>query len=80
MNRPRPTPQKLAEWQARAAAKNAIVPEYFEVFPNRVIIECGRCGREFRRNLVPNIDEPVFVCPDKSCKARNWLPVRYDLR
>jgi hypothetical protein len=74
-----PDPKKLAEWRRRAAAKEAIVPSYFEVFPERVIIVCGGCREEFRRNLVPNVQEPTFVCPNEKCRARNWIPIRYQL-
>ncbi len=70
-----PTPEKKAEWLIRAALKNAIVPEYFEVFPNKVIIVCGECRHRYVRNLIPSFDEPVFVCPE--CKERNWVPIRY---
>lgn len=73
-----PTPEKRAEWQARAARKNAIVPADFEVFPERAILVCGRCSFRFQRALVFGIDEPVMVCPQESCRARNWLPVRYE--
>ncbi len=72
-----PTPEKKAEWKARAARKNAIVPEYFEVSPYWVYLKCGECGDAFKRNLVPRLDEPVFVCP--SCRARNWVPVKFEL-
>ena len=64
----------------RAARKDAIVPEYFEVFPNKVIIVCGNCHATFHRSLIPNLDEPTFVCPEEDCRARNWVPVKYDLK
>jgi len=70
--------EKLVEWRQRAAAKQAIVPGFFEVFPHRVVLKCGKCGLDFNRNLVMNIDEPVFVCPDPDCRARNWVPVKYE--
>ena len=73
-----PSPAKKAEWKMRASQKNAIVPKYFEVFPNRVIIECGNCGRRFVRTLIHGLDEPVFVCPNEECKERNWVPVRFE--
>ncbi|MGI6523739.1 MAG: hypothetical protein ACOX2O_00360 [Bdellovibrionota bacterium] len=73
-----PSPQKKEEWRLRAAQKNAIVPKYFEVFPTKVIIECGACGKRFVRNLIPNLDEPVFVCPESACAKRNWVPVRFE--
>ena len=73
-----PSPQKMAEWRARAAKKDAIVPHYFEVFATKVIMQCGKCRQEFRRPLIPNLNEPTFVCPNASCKARNWIPLRYE--
>lgn len=75
-----PSEAKKAEWRARAAQKEAIVPHYFEVFPNKVIIECGQCKYRYTRPLIPNLNEPTFVCPKSACKARNWVPVRFDLR
>lgn len=76
--RPKAPQHKTIEWRARAAKKNGIVPEYFEVFPTKVIIVCGQCWTEFSRNLIPNCDEPVFVCPNQKCRARNWIPLRYE--
>lgn len=72
-----PSPDKRAEWARRAAVKNAIVPRFFEVFVNRVILECGHCGGSFQRPLVPNVNEPTFVCPNKDCRAKNWVPVHF---
>ncbi len=72
--------ERRAVWRRKAAKKNAIVPAYFEVTPRAALIVCGKCGKRFRRNLVPHVDEPTFVCPDPGCRARNWLPVTYDLR
>ena len=69
-----PNPEKKAEWVRRAALKQAIVPDYFEVFPTRVIIVCGRCRTRFVRNLVPHQNEPTFVCPEASCRSKNWVP------
>lgn len=72
-----PTKEKIIEWQKRAAQKGAIVPSFFEVFPTRVTIVCGNCQSKYVRNLIPNVNEPVFVCPIKECRARNWVPIRY---
>lgn len=72
-----PSDEKKVEWQKRAAAKDAIVPVYFEVFPDKVIIDCGQCEGRFLRNLVPNVNDPTFICPVETCKARNWVPIRY---
>lgn len=74
-----PSPEKKAEWKLRASKKGAIVPDYFEVFPDRVIIVCGQCKRRFIRNLLPSLNEPTFVCPEDSCRQKNWVPVRFDL-
>jgi hypothetical protein len=71
-------PEKMAEWRERAAKKNAIVPHFFEVFPNKVLINCGECLHEFQRTLIVRLDEPTFVCP--KCTAKNWIPVRFDLK
>jgi len=70
-----PSPAKKAEWKERASLKNAIVPKYFEVFPQKVILECGLCSKRFVRALIFGIDEPIFVCPE--CSSRNWVPVRF---
>ena len=76
----KPSLRKKAEWQAKAAKKNAIVPEYFEVFPSKVHIVCGNCLHSFQRTLILNRDEPVYVCPTDDCKSRNWVPVYFDLK
>lgn len=70
----------IERWRKQAASKKAIVPAYFEVTPNSVLIVCGKCRSVFQRNLVPNVNYPTFVCPSKNCRARNWVPVRYDLQ
>ncbi len=71
--------QKRREWQRKAARKNAIVPSYFEVSPEAVFIICGKCKTQFQRNLIPYLNEPTFICPKSSCKAKNWVPVTYEL-
>jgi hypothetical protein len=71
-----PTPQKKAEWAAKAAARGGIVPYFFEVFVNKVELTCGSCRHEFKRPLVPNLNEPLFACP--ACSARNWIPLTYE--
>ena len=75
-----PSPEKRAEWRARAAKKNAIVPRNFEVSQRGATLECGKCGHSYHRRLRFGINEPVLVCPQDNCKARNWLPVRYETR
>ncbi len=76
----KPSPQKMAEWRVRAAKKNAIVPYYFEVFTTKVQIVCGNCYYAYQRPLIRNLDEPTFVCPNENCRARNWVPVKFNLR
>lgn len=75
----KPSEKKQEEWRLRAAAKGAIVPYFFEVFPHKVIIQCGACKAQFQRTLIPRLNEPTFICPQDSCKARNWVPVTFDL-
>lgn len=79
MSYPPQNPERRKDWEARAARKNAIVPEFFEVFPTRVSLTCGACKTEFVRPLVANVDDPVFVCPTESCRARNFVPITFDL-
>ena len=67
-----------ARWQQLSARKGAVVPGFFEVFPDKVLIRCGKCGREFVRNLVHGVEEPVFVCPQAGCGTKNWVPVYYN--
>ena len=74
-----PTAEKKAEWARKAAEKLAIVPTYFEVFPDRVILICGSCQRKYVRNLVPHVNEPTFVCPEETCGKKNWVPVRFKI-
>jgi len=76
----RPGPEKIKEWRARASKKNAIVPAFFEVFPDHVFIVCGNCETIYKRVLIVNINEPTFACPNQSCKLKNWVPVHYDLK
>ena len=69
---------KKKEWKIRASKKQAIVPNYFEVYPNKVEIICGNCNHAYSRSLIINLDEPTFVCP--SCGVKNWIPLKYDLK
>lgn len=74
-----PSRQQRQVWRRKAAARKAVVPKYFEVTPYTALIVCGKCKRTFQRNLIPNVNEPTFMCPELACKARNWLPVTYKL-
>jgi len=71
-------PEKRAEWARRAAEKGGIVPQFFEVFPSRVEIQCGQCRHGYKRPLIMNQNDPIFACPQ--CQARNWIPITYDLK
>jgi hypothetical protein len=73
-----PTPEKKAEWRQRAAAKGGIVPHFFEVFPQKVELQCGGCRHSFKRPLLFNQNEPLIACPN--CTAKNWVPVTFDLK
>ncbi len=74
-----PTSGKRKEWRRKAAKKRAVVPNYFEISPYQAYIVCGKCKSSFNRNLVPNVNEPTFVCPSNYCQAKNWLPITYKL-
>ncbi len=76
----KPSSEKKREWDIRARQKDAIVPEFFEVFPNKVHITCGNCGCNFKRPLIMNLDEPTFICPNEECRAKNWIPLKYDIK
>jgi len=73
-----PPPDKKAEWAKKAALKDAVVPNYFEVFTTRVEILCGQCQHSFKRTLMLNVNEPIFVCP--KCSTKNWIPVTFDIK
>lgn len=75
-----PGENEKREWERRATAKDAIVPEYWEVFPTHVLIVCGSCHVEFKRNLVLNVNDPTFVCPNEGCRRKNFVPITYDLK
>jgi hypothetical protein len=75
-----PSPEKLAQWRAQAAEKGAIVPQSFVVTPQQAEIICGNCGTKFVRNLILNLNNPTFVCPNESCGKKNWVPILYKLK
>lgn len=71
--------ERRLRWKKQAAAKGAIVPDEFEVFPDHVIIVCGNCRHKFVRTLIPRVNDPTFVCPNESCRSKNWVPVKFEL-
>ena len=70
-----PDPEEIAEWQETAARRNAILPSRISVKGRQVDIICGHCESYFARKLLPNRNDPVYVCPD--CGARNYLPIKW---
>ncbi len=73
-----PSPEKKAEWAAKAKTKGAIVPHFFEVFPNRVELQCGQCRHSYKRTLLMNHNDPTFACP--KCAVKNWVPIKFDVK
>ncbi|MDZ4786405.1 MAG: hypothetical protein SGJ02_10055 [bacterium] len=78
MNQIPPSAAKRVEWAKRAADKGAIVPQFFEVFTNKVELICGKCRKEFRRSLILNVNDPTYACPE--CGVKNFVPVKFDLK
>lgn len=70
-----PTPDEIEEWQRNASRRNAILPSNIQVRGRDVALICGRCGTDFIRKLLPNRNDPVYVCPH--CKARNYVPIEW---
>ena len=67
----KPTVEEERDWKRRAALKEALVPAYWETFATHVTIRCGNCQTRFTRNLIPNEDDPTFICPKESCRKKN---------
>jgi hypothetical protein len=72
-----PSPEELAEWYHNAVRRNAILPMRIRIRGRYTDIVCGRpdCQHEFTRKLLPNRNDPVYVCP--VCGSRNYLPVEW---
>jgi DNA-directed RNA polymerase subunit RPC12/RpoP len=72
-----PSPEELAEWYSNAVRRNALLPVRIRVRGRYTDIVCGRqdCQHEFSRKLLPNRNDPVYVCP--SCGSRNYLPIEW---
>lgn len=72
-----PTPEELAEWYHTARNRNAILPMSIHVKGRYVTIVCGieQCQESFTRKLLPNRNDPVYVCP--RCGSRVYVPVEW---
>ena len=70
-----PDPDELIEWQNNAAKRRAILPAQMGVRGRNVTIVCGSCNTSYERKLLPNRNDPVFVCP--TCRARNYVPIQW---
>lgn len=72
-----PSPEELAEWYQTAIRRNAILPVRIQIRARHVTIICGMegCHHEYIRKLLPNRNDPVFVCP--VCGSRNYVPIEW---
>ena len=70
----RPDADELREWQATAAKRKAVLPAKMGVKGRDVGIVCGSCNTAFERKLLPNRNDPVYVCP--GCGTRNYVPIQ----
>jgi len=71
----RPDPEELAEWAATAAKRKAILPFQFRMKIPYIHIVCGHCQEDFTRKLLPQRNDPVYVCPN--CSSRNYVPIQW---
>ena len=71
----RPDADELREWQATAAKRKAILPAKMGVKGRNIAIMCGRCNHGYERKLLPNRNDPVYVCPN--CGTRNYVPIQW---
>ena len=72
-----PSPEELAEWYQNAARRNAILPARIEVRGHYVNISCSlpACQHTFKRKLLPQRNDPVYVCPQ--CQSRIYVPIEW---
>lgn len=70
-----PSPDELEEWQRNATRRRAILPRNIQVQGRDISLICGNCDCSFTRKLLPNRNDPVFVCPQ--CKVRNYAPIEW---
>lgn len=70
-----PSPEELQEWSQIAERRKAILPVSVHIRGKFIGIVCGACQTNFDRKLLPNRNDPVYVCPD--CNERNYVPVEW---
>jgi DNA-directed RNA polymerase subunit RPC12/RpoP len=72
-----PSPEELYEWQINAQNRRAILPIRIEIKGRYCTMLCsqGNCGQSFTRKLLPQRNDPVFVCP--GCNSRIYVPVEW---
>lgn len=70
-----PDPEELEEWQITAAKRRAILPLQFSIQKQYVQIICGHCQTPFTRKMLPQRNDPVYVCPQ--CTSRNYIPIQW---
>lgn len=75
MNYHQPSPEELAQWRAIAEKRKAILPNSVEMRGRWIAITCGYCSSRFERKLLPQRNDPVYVCPQ--CQSRNYIPVEW---
>lgn len=70
-----PSPEELYEWQMNAIQRKAILPMRIEIKGKYCTIICGHdeCQHSFTRKLLPQRNDPVYVCPQ--CKSRVYVPI-----
>lgn len=73
-----PSPEELYEWQMNALQRKAILPIRIEIKARYCTMVCSleRCGHIFTRKLLPQRNDPVFVCP--GCGSRIYVPIDWN--
>ena len=71
----KPDPEELREWQANAEQRRAILPSQFGIRGHYVQLICGHCKGDFTRKMLPQRNDPVYVCP--KCNSRNYVPIQW---
>jgi len=75
MEQRNPSPEELREWAIIAQRRKAILPKSITMHGRNLLVTCGQCAHQYERKLLPNRNDPVYVCP--SCRARNYVPVEW---
>lgn len=73
-----PTEEEIKKWQEIAKRRNAILPSVFQILSKKEIsIACGKCQTNFTRPLIVGEQDPIYVCPNCSC--RNYIPINWNV-